>query len=246
MFYSEEEYGFYQPTIKNQNKYRKLSFLKLINRTLIKFTFGKNIFLSDRPGKKLLDIGCATGNYLSLMKTRGWKVKGIEPSKKACQIGKKTGLDIINSDLQNAKINDTFDLITMRHVIEHFEDPFSELKKINKLLVKNGILIIATPNVSSWEFKLFNKNWGAFEVPRHLFLFNKQTLSKLLRKTGFKVIDIKKEIYPASSLIGINKMFPRITFITKSRIFFWAFAIFYSIISRLIGNGRMIVIAKKF
>jgi len=243
-FYPEEKYGFYKasPPKKRQTT---PSLIRSINHAFIKLIFGKNVWLMQGKGKKILDIGCATGDYLLEMKELDWKVKGIEPSKEAVRIGRKMGLEIINSNLKCAKIKEKFDLITMRHVIEHLEDPVYELRKVLNLLEKEGTLMIATPNVDSWEFRIFKTNWGAFEVPRHLFLFDKKTISKALKKAGFKVVDIKKEIYPASALEGIKKMYPKLKPIVNSKTFFWIFSVFYSIIARLFGNGRMIIIAKK-
>lgn len=243
--YPEEQYGFYSNTSKKTNS--KLNLLKPTWRLFIRLIFGKNPWMIHPTGNSsVLDIGCATGLYLKNMKDLGWNTLGIEPSKKAARMAKNNSIKVINTSFENAKISKKFDLITIQYVIEHFTDPKKALIKAHALLKENGTLILSTPNTDSIEYKIFKDNWGAFEVPRHLFLFNKKNIQMLLKKTGFREIKVVNEIYPASALIGINNITKKkFSKIINSKVFFWLFAVVYSIFARIIGTGRLIVISRK-
>jgi len=230
-----------------QKKESKLSFLHSIWGVFVRIVFGKNVWL-QKPTKAnaLLDVGCASGAFLMEMKQLGWNGVGIEPSTSACVIAKRAGLNVINNPFEKAKFSKKFDLITMKYVIEHFANPINALKKANALLAPKGTLILNTPNIGSLEYEIFKENWGAFEVPRHLFLFNKKTIALAMKKAGFEEIKIIDEIYPASTIIGLdNRTGKKFSKLIQSKPFFWGLSLIYSIMARVIGTGRMIIIAKK-
>lgn len=145
------------------------------------------------PNGKLLDVGCSYGLYLLKMKKLGWNVKGLELNKKAADFGKKElDLDIINDDFTNFPIDEKFDVITMRMVLEHLPNPLKQLEKANELLKKNGQLIIIVPNFEGMEFRLFKEYCYALQVPVHFNHFTPLTIQNFCDKSGFK---IKKIIY---------------------------------------------------
>ncbi|MBR9705525.1 class I SAM-dependent methyltransferase [Candidatus Pacearchaeota archaeon] len=137
---------------------------------------------------KILDIGCAKGEFLSFLKNKGYDVYGVEPSADS-KIAEKKGIKVKNS-ISDFKKN-FFDIITMWQVIEHLHNPNETLKKINHLLKKDGNLVISTLNMESSEAKFFKKHWFHLDIPRHLYFFSPKTLKKLLQKNGFKIIKIK-------------------------------------------------------
>jgi 2-polyprenyl-3-methyl-5-hydroxy-6-metoxy-1,4-benzoquinol methylase len=243
--YPEEKYVFYsEKKNNNQNKY---SLIKPLWRLIIRIIYGKNAWLIKNKNKQtLLDIGCASGDYLKQMENTGWEVTGVEPSKKATLNAKKLGLMVINSTFEKAKIKKKFDLITLRYVIEHFKNPIQALKKANKMIKPNGVIILSTPNTDSVEFKIFKQNWGAFEVPRHLFLFNKKNIKIALEKSGLEPIKFENELYPASTIIGIDNLTKKkFSKIFNSTAFLVFISPIYSILGRIFGTGRMIITAKK-
>lgn len=144
-----------------------------------------------RKGKqlKILDIGCCTGGLLNEARQRGWAVSGIDPSVWACQTADKLhGLTIYNGTLESFKgEEDSFDAITLLDVLEHVENPRSILKKAYKLLKKDGILCIVTPDYGSLTAKILGKRWWGIRLA-HLSYFREQDLSRLFQKTGFKII----------------------------------------------------------
>lgn len=141
----------------------------------------------------ILDIGCAYGVFLDLAKKMGWNPQGIEISKKSSQYARKYfNLPIFTGTLKQANLkSDNFNLITMWDVIEHLSDPTSDLKKIYRLLKKDGIIMILTVNFDSLMGRmanLSNKTKSYLYDIQHNYFFTFSTLQKMLKKNGFKKI----------------------------------------------------------
>src|SRR5574337_1089193 len=101
---------------------------------------------------RLLDIGCGTGEFLSVCQADGWNVVGIEPSENARQQGKANyKLDVRPEENLSVLPNASFDLITMWHVLEHVPHLNERIQEIRRLLKLDGLLIIAVPNRNSHE-----------------------------------------------------------------------------------------------
>ena len=171
----------------------------LLGRLLLKSRFlrervGSTISWLDASwGKRLIDVGCGNGEFMARMRDLGWDVVGVEPDPQAAQIGRKRyGLPIHSVTLEKAAFcSESFDAVTMAHVIEHLRDPVSTLKAAKSLLRSGGRLIIHTPNIASLGHRWFRDNWRGLEPPRHLFLFGPQALPKIVETAGFKVLDVK-------------------------------------------------------
>ena len=86
--------------------------------------------------------------------------------------------------------SNSFDCITLWHSIEHMYDIDDIFKNINNLLNKDGYLYIACPNIDASEIDIINKNWIAFDVPRHLYHFNFYSMERFLSNHNFKIVDI--------------------------------------------------------
>jgi SAM-dependent methyltransferase len=138
------------------------------------------------PGR-ILDIGCATGLFLSGMKERGWEVLGIELNEQAAAYAReRMGLDIIIGNFLEADLPKRyFDVISLWDVLEHLPDPLSVLKKISKIIRPGGLLVLNLPNPESWEAKRFGPLWIGWDLPRHFNLFPLPLLGSLLKEFGF-------------------------------------------------------------
>ena len=139
----------------------------------------------------ILDIGCGTGEFLNIFKKNGWTTKGIEPNGNARQKAiKNHKLDVIeNTNLSD--IEDKFDIISMWHVLEHVTDLKNNLNELNRLLSKNGKIIIAVPNLNSYDSSYYGQYWAAYDLPIHLSHFSKKTITKLFRNNGFSLVKTK-------------------------------------------------------
>ncbi len=140
----------------------------------------------------LLDIGCGTGEFLNYFSLKNWQVKGVEPDLDARKHAKaEFGLDVYDENMLNGFNDETFDVVTMWHVLEHVLDVNQRVKTVNKLLKKDGIFVVAVPNYLSWDAAHYNRFWAAYDVPRHLYHFSPNALINLVEKFNFKFLELK-------------------------------------------------------
>jgi len=155
--------------------------------------------------KKILDIGCGTGTFLAYCKNKGMEIAGIEPSELARNIAlQKYKLNNIYSVKEfNFLHKNYYGIITLWHVLEHVHNIDEYLNNISNLLSKDGTLIIALPNPDSYDAYYYSNFWAAYDVPRHLYHFNKNVIENLLANYNFnliKVLPLKFDSYYISML----------------------------------------------
>ncbi|AXT18606.1 methyltransferase domain-containing protein [Flavobacteriaceae bacterium AU392] len=139
--------------------------------------------------KTLLDVGCGTGDFLELAKQNNWNVFGIEPNLKARTIAnKKTNNSVYKTEHLLELKSNSFDVITLWHVLEHLPNLNEHISVFKKLLKPNGTLIIAVPNYKSYDANYYKNFWAAFDVPRHFWHFSQTSISKLISRENLKVV----------------------------------------------------------
>lgn len=157
----------------------------------------------------ILDIGCGTGYFAGTMKKSGWDVIGIEPNRKARDYGsKRFGIDVLSPEQISGLPGQSFDCITMWHVMEHLHDPFKYSVEITRLLKPGGIIIAALPNSSSSDAEFYGRFWAAYDCPRHLWHFNPSTFKIFWEKKGYEIINISRlplDVFYISILSEKNK-----------------------------------------
>lgn len=160
------------------------------------FRFSRTIMLKRKrkliiktSGKEkgiLLDIGSGTGYFANEMKEAGWKVKAIEISEKARNYSASMfGLEVSSPDKISELQSESFDCITLWHVLEHFHNPDEYFSEIKRILKPGSVCIVALPNSNSYDAAYFREFWAAWDVPRHLWHFNPETFRLFSRKKGF-------------------------------------------------------------
>ena len=152
----------------------------------------------DLAEGKLLDIGCGVGDFLHTAEEKGWECMGVEPSEEAKVIARKRiKANIINSEELEQIPDNTIDLITMWHVLEHVDDLKWQVEHLQRLIKPNGRIVIAVPNYKSHDGQFYKEHWAAYDVPRHLNHFNKQTITKIFKSKGLQLKKTDKLIWDA-------------------------------------------------
>jgi ubiquinone/menaquinone biosynthesis C-methylase UbiE len=138
------------------------------------------MYLSNVSPGRLLEIGFGSGQFLKKMQLCGWEVEGVDFDSKAVEgVKKRYGFNVHVGSLESIGYPDnSFDAITMSHVIEHVHDPVALLKECYRILKPTGYLVAVTPNINSWGHKKFEENWIHLDPPRHLHLFSDSTLRR--------------------------------------------------------------------
>ena len=182
-YYESEDYISHTDTKRNlfekvYHLVRSISLkrkLKLINRL-------------SKDSKMLLDVGCGTGDFLFTAKQNGWNVKGFEPNPQAREIANlKTNNAVSNIESLLDLDKQSFDVITLWHVLEHLPNLEEHIQLFQSLLKPNGRLVIAVPNFKSYDAKYYKSFWAAYDVPRHLWHFSRTSISKLFSKYNMEV-----------------------------------------------------------
>ncbi len=148
--------------------------------------------------KTLLDVGCGTGDFLKTAKENNWIVSGIEPNAEARIIAnQKTENLVFDIQQLNNFESSSFDVITLWHVLEHLPDLEHQISTLKKLLKPNGRLVVAVPNYKSFDANYYNQFWAAYDVPRHLWHFDQNSISKLFASIDMEIEQLKPMLFDA-------------------------------------------------
>jgi len=137
---------------------------------------------------KLLDIGAGTGDFLVVAKNDGWQTTGIEPSAKAKGIAINKGVTFAEN--LAALESNSFDVITMWHVLEHVPNLDEYIVELKRLIKPSGTIIIAVPNFKSFDANFYGRHWAAYDVPRHIWHFSKTAIEKLFAEKELKLVEV--------------------------------------------------------
>lgn len=142
------------------------------------------------PGR-VLDVGCSTGLFLHEMDLAGWQVQGVELSEGAADYARQRfGLEVFTGMLEDAPLAEgSFDVITFWDVLEHVYSPSATLALAARLLKPGGLVVVHVPNWDSPERPLFGRYWAGWDPPRHLYVFNRDSLGGLMQAAGFQLLD---------------------------------------------------------
>ncbi len=161
---------------------------KIIVRNLQKFLTEVQ---KHKSTGKLLDVGCALGFFVELAQKNGFDAYGFDASNYAVEEARKT---LGSTRIQHGTISrvrypaKTFDIITMFDIFEHLANPREDLRRLNRWLKDDGVIIIATGDTDSYLARHLGRRWTFYIPPQHLFFFNKKTLTSVLLEQQFKPI----------------------------------------------------------
>ncbi|EKB49211.1 bifunctional 3-demethylubiquinone-9 3-methyltransferase/ 2-octaprenyl-6-hydroxy phenol methylase [Cecembia lonarensis LW9] len=196
---------YYQSTdyISHQDQSNNLT--NFIYKQVRKITIKQKVsWLNQYNEKKgnLLDIGCGTGYFLEAAAKNGWSVSGIEPDQTARKLAKNKKIKVKKSISELFK-KDQYQCISLYHVLEHIHELRKTGKQLSKMLKNGGTLMIAVPNINSYDAKYYGPYWAGLDVPRHLYHFTPETIQQFAELVGLKIqaiIPMKFDSYYVSLL----------------------------------------------
>jgi 2-polyprenyl-3-methyl-5-hydroxy-6-metoxy-1,4-benzoquinol methylase len=147
---------------------------------------------ASTPGRRVLDVGCGNGEFLTWARELGWSCYGLEIDPAAAQLARDSGVEIIGSDIDQLDESylAAFDAVTAAHVIEHVYDPMALLRQCLRVLRPGGYFWVETPNSKSFGYAQYGAHWRGLEAPRHLALFTPASLRWAFEQVGFERIEI--------------------------------------------------------
>ncbi|MDW8169482.1 MAG: class I SAM-dependent methyltransferase [Acidobacteriota bacterium] len=136
---------------------------------------------------RLLEVGCAEGTFLKLAARAGFHAHGIEPDPMTSTLAQQhPDIVVFPGALAEAPYPaSSFDVVVLFHVLEHLDSPRRALRELHRLLRPGGIIVIETPNIASFWFRLFGRRWRQL-IPDHYYFFSPATLTRLLEESGFR------------------------------------------------------------
>lgn len=145
---------------------------------------------------QILDYGCGTGNFLSSCQKAGFGITGVEPS----PIARENSDEKIRSQIKpslDLLTGETYDIITLWHVLEHLDKPIETIAQLLARLNPNGTIFIAVPNCKSEDANIYKEFWAAYDVPRHYWHFSQENMSMLANKFSLDIIETKAMLLDA-------------------------------------------------
>lgn len=190
------------------------------------------------PGpKQLLDIGCATGDFLTEMRRQpGWSVLGLEPGSVAAHYAHTVEeLTVVIGTLNYAPwTTASFDALTFWDVLEHVHDPRAVIAAAARLLRPGGVLVINHPNLDSLDRQLFGHFWLGYELPRHLYLFPTQLLRDIMAEHDLYEVE-RRCLYGSYSAFVSSLVFVLNAYLGIGRISRWTERLLLSMPLRLLA-----------
>ncbi len=206
------------------------TFMEKIYQLVKKYNLKKKETWINKYAKKnprILDVGAGTGSFVAYLKERGRASHGVEPNAKARELARKKGIDleITLNDLGKKK----YDVITLWHVLEHLPDLEKYIQSITHRLADNGVLFIAVPNFRSYDAKHYGTYWAAYDVPRHLWHFSRNSIKKIFSANGYTLVASRPMLFDAFYIAqlsekykhGKHRMFSALWHGLRSTIYGW-------------------------
>ncbi len=163
----------------------------------------ENIVSGLTSERRILDIGCGTGDFLAFCKENGWVTRGLEPDSGAREKCQEKGIDVSDINQLHDDSMPKVNVITMWHVLEHVYHLQRDFARMVELLEDNGAMVIAVPNHTSYDAKKYEGYWAAYDLPIHLYHFRPEDIKSLAEQHHLqfeKMIPMKWDAYYVSML----------------------------------------------
>ncbi len=176
---------------------------------------GKVRLYADLMGqgrKRILDVGCGDGRFLTLMRKYGppdWELVGIDIDEDSVRRCRELGFEAHLSRVEDFDMGEgDFDAVIMLQLIEHVEDPASLSERVFSLLRPGGCFVVETPNAEGLDYRIFKRSWwGHYHIPRHWNLFSTRALHRMLEEKGFSILRSEYLINTSAWIISLHNYF---------------------------------------
>jgi SAM-dependent methyltransferase len=153
-------------------------------------TFRRRIHAIERRyGRRgrLLDVGCALGDFVLEAEAAGWEAEGVEISEFAAAQARGRGARVQAGKLEELALpSGSFDVVTLYDTVEHLTDPVATLREAHRLLVTGGLVHLVTPNVGGLQARVFGSRWYHYKPGEHLYYFSPSTLQRAIELAGMR------------------------------------------------------------
>ena len=179
-YYNSSNYDSFKNTAKGS--------LDIIYFLIQKIMFRYKLFLIRiyLKGNRILDYGAGSGKFATYLSKKSFNTSVVEPYNKEIYNHSLIKINFFEKIADIPKSN-YYDGITLWHVLEHLPNPEHVLSKIHNLLEKNGVLMIAVPNINSFDARYYKSYWAALDVPRHIWHYTIKGVISLVESRGFKL-----------------------------------------------------------
>lgn len=233
-------------TVKPRSRLRALA-SKVVN--------SDSFAIPTMPPAHALELGCASGSFLSYLEGHGWSVEGVEPGLEAAEFARSRGYRVQSCPVEDmSPPEQPPSLVVGWMVLEHMHDPLKALSRIAAWSRPDARLVLSVPNAESLFAKLFRDQWYALHLPCHLWHFTPATLEQLLLRAGWKVEKVLHQRvladYMASAgnladSLGAANAGAWLRRVAKKRSTFLTGYPLAAVLARLGETGRMTVWAKR-
>lgn len=154
---------------------------------LLRFEARQMRRLTGRTEGRVLDVGCAAGDRLAILKRMGYEPAGVETSPEA-ERARRLGFDVWRGTVETSHFEPaSFEIVMLYNVLEHVHDPGAVVNRLHELLAPGGHLLVQVPNRRSVQARVFGARWAAMDVPRDLYYYDRDTLHRLVKPHGFEL-----------------------------------------------------------
>lgn len=143
-------------------------------------------------GKSLLDIGAGNGFFLNACKNSGFEVAGLEPDENARRVALSDYSLSLQDPCEIKNIPDqSVDVITMWHVLEHVYHLKRDIAEYKRVLKDDGAIVLALPNIDSFDANHYKEYWDGLDLPIHLYHFTPKDVSNLFSSFDMEVVKME-------------------------------------------------------
>ena len=183
--------SFYKAESYDSHRVDNKSLISRVYRVVRKINVGKKIKWIRRYNNQqglVVDYGCGLGHLVAELKNQGYNAKGFEIDGDVRALSRDT-LNLEIQPLENFRLldNASVSVITMWHVLEHVYDLKSDFQHIVDKLADDGAIFIAVPNFKSYDAKYYKKHWEAYDLPRHLYHFDNESIKRFCSRFGLRL-----------------------------------------------------------